>query len=560
MYKLFFPAFFTAVLYFLLGFISQKIAIPPGYSTILWPSSGLALGAVLGWSWRALPGVFIGSALINLYITYVTVGEPNYPLVTLIALGATIQALLGYFLISAFLNTPFDFYKSKNVLLFLFLGGVVSTLVAPTIGSIGLLYFGAIGIIEFSANWFSWWIGDSIGVIAVTPWILAAFPKLAKSELPHIKQFSAILFSITVITAGISLVAFNFDHAKQKQEFDKNSSMLAFHFESRLKNSIDSLYGLAGFVQGVDHLTADNFRSYASKVMANDAAILGLSWNKNVPAEELTSWNEFLQHTYSDPSLFIYERNAQLNRVPVQARDKHIVVSFIEPLDQNSRALGYDVYSQLTRKEALDIAFNTNKIASTLPIKLVQKEGKQENIGELIFLPVFEESIGSSKPKKLQGYATAILSVTELSTILLGEDTLLPHTGLYLLHHDTKLDKSHVLARFDPQKTSLEGVLSKLSSNDFPMISRHDIAIGESRWELVQVSYEYNIYHPWSTHFVFAGGFLLTGLFGWFLILIASKTSYMEKEVLKRTKDLSLLNQSLVEAETETPASEDTAE
>ena len=35
----------TAVAYFLLGYIGQLMAVPPGFATIIWPAAGLALAA-----------------------------------------------------------------------------------------------------------------------------------------------------------------------------------------------------------------------------------------------------------------------------------------------------------------------------------------------------------------------------------------------------------------------------------------------------------------------------------------------------------------------------------
>ena len=55
----------TAVAYFLLGYIGQLMAVPPGFATIIWPAAGLALAAVLAFGQRALPGVFIGAFSIS---------------------------------------------------------------------------------------------------------------------------------------------------------------------------------------------------------------------------------------------------------------------------------------------------------------------------------------------------------------------------------------------------------------------------------------------------------------------------------------------------------------
>lgn len=550
MYRFFFPTVFTALMYLLSGYIGQKIAIPPGFSTVLWPAAGVALGAVLGWTWRALPGVFFGSLLVNLYIAFSTTGELVYSLVSFIAIGATLQALIGCLLITFFLNTPFGFDKPQNVFWFIFLGGVMSTLIAPTVGCISLLYFGVIGVDLFFSNWLNWWIGDSIGVIVVTPWLLIAFPHLAKSKLPKIKPFVIILLSITVVTAVISIAAFHFDHTKQKAEFEKNADMVAFYLKSRLKKSIDSLYGLAGFVQSVERITKDNFQNYTQHILERDPAILGVTWNKQIFSDELDTWREFLRATYDDSLVNIYERGERFERLALQERDQYVVLSFVEPFEEFAKGVGFDTYSDASRKEAMDRAYLSASVVPSDYIPLQQKDGSKI-ITEIFFLPVFKPFLNASGRKVLDGFVTAGISVTELSNVLQVEHGVLPNTALYLLHKSLNQDEPSIIAQSDSGYLAKDEVLIRLKTNDFPMIARHTMPIGDSSWELVQVSYEYNMYHPWSTHFVLAGGFLLTGLFGWFLVLIASKTAQMETEVLKRTEALSLLNQSLIESEVE---------
>ena len=60
-----------AALYYLTGKFGNSIAIPPGYATVIWPPSGLALGALLAHGRRMSVGVFLGSLLY--IVTYILV-------------------------------------------------------------------------------------------------------------------------------------------------------------------------------------------------------------------------------------------------------------------------------------------------------------------------------------------------------------------------------------------------------------------------------------------------------------------------------------------------------
>src|SRR5882757_1533686 len=65
-----------AVLYAAAGRIGLLTAIPPGYVTAIWPSSGIALAAVLLRGKRIWPGIWLGSFAINnwAYVRYT--GKP----------------------------------------------------------------------------------------------------------------------------------------------------------------------------------------------------------------------------------------------------------------------------------------------------------------------------------------------------------------------------------------------------------------------------------------------------------------------------------------------------
>ena len=89
--------------YAVTAYFGLQLAVPPGYATAVWAPSGLALGAVLVWGVRTLPGVFLGSFVVNFYISYVNSGslvDPTAWMIScLIGIGALLQALFGWYLI-----------------------------------------------------------------------------------------------------------------------------------------------------------------------------------------------------------------------------------------------------------------------------------------------------------------------------------------------------------------------------------------------------------------------------------------------------------------------------
>ena len=54
-----------AAAYFVTGRLGLLAAIPPGYATVVWPPSGIALAALLLYGPSLWPGVVLGSFAVN---------------------------------------------------------------------------------------------------------------------------------------------------------------------------------------------------------------------------------------------------------------------------------------------------------------------------------------------------------------------------------------------------------------------------------------------------------------------------------------------------------------
>src|SRR5262245_46216774 len=87
------------VLYVLTGKLGLLLAVPPGYATVIWPPSGIALGMLLVGGARLWPGVLLASLLLNAQQSGVFADSDWFSAKLLaafgIAMGSTLQALVG---------------------------------------------------------------------------------------------------------------------------------------------------------------------------------------------------------------------------------------------------------------------------------------------------------------------------------------------------------------------------------------------------------------------------------------------------------------------------------
>jgi len=155
-----------AAAYFAAAKASLMLAIPPGYATAVWPPSGIALAALLLLGTREWPGIWLGAALVNL-----TVASSPFAALA-IGSGNTLEAIAGATLVRRYIaDAPPYFDRVRNVVKFV-AGAALCSTVAATIGVISLALEGAVPWPEFVQNWWTWWHGDTAGIIIVTPLIL----------------------------------------------------------------------------------------------------------------------------------------------------------------------------------------------------------------------------------------------------------------------------------------------------------------------------------------------------------------------------------------------------
>ena len=155
-----------AALYFIAAKASLAFAIPPGYASPLWVPSGLALAACLLVGTRVWPGIWIGAALVNLTV------EQSFVAAVLIGTGNTLEALAGVTLIRRWIEAPQRLHATGDALRFV-AAAVLCSLVAPSIAAAPLTMDHALPARTLLTNWFTWWQGDLLGILIVTPLVLS---------------------------------------------------------------------------------------------------------------------------------------------------------------------------------------------------------------------------------------------------------------------------------------------------------------------------------------------------------------------------------------------------
>lgn len=176
-----------AIAYFATGWLGLLVAVPPGYATAVWPPSGIALAGLLLWGPRVWPGILLGSFLINAWVSYAAtqtyLGFASLAVAASIALGSTLQALLAAHLLRRWIGLGRIFSSGPAALGF---AAIIAAccVVAATWGVTTLHFTGVVDYAAFFESWHTWWIGDVIGALVITPLILNSRVLLSRDAAP----------------------------------------------------------------------------------------------------------------------------------------------------------------------------------------------------------------------------------------------------------------------------------------------------------------------------------------------------------------------------------------
>ncbi|MBJ7550411.1 ATP-binding protein [Marinomonas ostreistagni] len=523
----------TAISYFIAGWIGQVFAIPPGYATVIWPASGIAIAACLLFGYWPALGVFVGSTCVNVLIGFENTGQISILIPALIASGSALQTIFAYSLVRFFIGKKLEFYNVRHVLSFIVVAGPLGCLVSASTGTTILYSFGMLSSDQVLLNWLSWWLGDTVGVVVLVPWLAVLFRKHFSVYYDHPMR---VVFALVIVALTTGILSFStafFEINKQKQAFNASADLSSTLLSERIKNSVDILYSMAGYVRGSAKVSAEEFQNFSESIMSQDRAIKALSINHVLDYQDIPMYESQMSALHGFPYQ-VKERSVEGEFVAPSVRDRYVPVGLIYPKEPNLKALGFDVYSEASRRSAIQNAIRLNAAFPTSAITLVQG-----NKAVLMFLPIY-------KQQKLFAMSTGLFEIEDLSERILERT---PTNGVEIYLIDRPAGQSpYILSASGNATLEISELIDGVNAERYPVIHRSMIPVEAHRWELVHIARSSFIEQPWGTHFVLVGGLFVAGLLGWVLSLVFSHAAQVERQVAERTKELSKANLALRES------------
>ncbi|MEQ8356465.1 MAG: CHASE domain-containing protein [Kiloniellaceae bacterium] len=225
--------------------------------------------------------------------------------------------------------------------------------------------------------------------------------------------------------------------------------------------------GLALF-RASDAVERDEWRTYVETLSINEhfPGIQGLGYAEWVQPDERAAYEARVRA----------EGFENFTIRPDGGRELYSSIIFLEPFDERNRqAFGYDMFSQETRRSAMELARDTGKVAISGRVTLVQEISSDVQAGFLMYLPYYgygdtPDNVGDRR-RKSRGFVYSPFRMRNLMEGILGPG--LPNVRLEIFDGD-EIDQDEIMY-----------VSGKRESNPDPIfVQTERMPIGQHHWTL----------------------------------------------------------------------------
>ena len=541
--------------YYGAGQLGLLLAIPPGFATAVWPASGIALGGLMLFGYRAWPGIVAASFLLNVPTTFIN-ESPAAIIVSLalplgIGAGAALQALAGAVLVSRYVGFPNSLKREQDVALFLLLAGPVSCLINATVGVFLLWCLHRIQTRECPYSWWTWWVGDTIGAFLVAP-LLLLWATRTQPDWPRRPITVSVPLGVLI---ALVVALFVYTEAREQErmqiEFEFQVKTLTQAMKNQMEYALVALKTARGnYGNSPNRPEARKYAKAAQNILSRRAPVHALSWTPRVRGIERSAFEKAGRHEIG-PDYAIREMNAARQFVPAHDRADYFPILYRAPAPENLKVLGFDVAGDPVRREALERAADTAEPVASAPIEQDQKIESEKNI--LVFLAIYRDG---APPESIAGrreaLVGAVVAVVRTSGLVDLAWEGFRSEGIDFWLYDETASPQKQLAYFrGGQYGMTEAATEAADAKAVPGFLQQSIAVEAAgrRWTLhfAQTPQYLAANRSLQAWTVLSGGMLFTGLLGGVLLVVTGREALIAGLVQERTAELGQANAAMIQ-------------
>ncbi len=517
------------VAYFIAGLIGLWQSTPTGFGVALWPAAGIALGSVLIRGWRVLPGIFCGAFFIEMvmtaYVTDAPVLSVNPVMPGLLAIGAVTQAAIGRWLVRRFAGGTLALDEPGPVIRVLFWGGFVTPLINATWSVTCLWLAGLIWHDHWFANWVTWWLGDSIGILLFMPLMVVWDRGMPHFNRPRAWMTSGVqMLAFVLCLLGFLLVS-RLESSEQFARFQSGAQRAVSLMEQRFGDYEEVSLSTRAFLNGAGEIDRSAFSRFISDWLTRHPEVQAVEWAPRIGSDERAAFEARIGLETGRP-FRITEPDDQGVPKTAAERSEYVPITYVLPARGNDPAAGFDLMAVEWRRAMLEQAADTDLPIMTPPVRLIQDQ--RDHRGVLIYTPVYREGA----PHRLSGLRGFVVVVLKADHVLADMAPVFAANGVALVVSDRM---AHIVLYGPPPELQARQTAELLR-----LTMRMDIPIMRRVWRIQAWPTDARLHavKGWINWPVLLGGVIGSALAVSMVLINSGRRQYLERVIAQRTREL----------------------
>ena len=520
------PALLTALAYAAAGQLALFLALPPSFAAPIYPPAGIALAAALVYGRRALPGVLLGAYVVNGWLVGPRGGTPllMHGVALAIALGATLQAGLGAALVR-WRTSSRALAEPRDVAAFCLFGALIACLCSGTIATAALSWAGVLPADARGLTWWTWWAGDTLGVLIGAPVALSFIGQPRSDWAPRRVALALPLLAATALLALATTQVARLDDLRSRNAFERAAAAAADSAANQLHHALFALQAIQGLFVASSEVTREEMLRAADPWLKLPIRLQAIGYSERVPRAELPAYEQ--RASSQDGRTFrVFERRER-GTAPISSQDSDaLVIRFAEPYETNSGAVGLNQLSIPAVREAVGRAIVTDLPAASAGFRLTQEVGDQT--GVVLYRALYRgEPTAAERAHAARGIVFVTLRMDQSMAAAMKDQPV--SLRWCLVDSDPASPRPRLSGPPGCESAAVEG-----------FSFRRDFDIGGRRWQLrlsaaPAAFAEAGLLNAWLFS---TAGLLSTAMLAALLLTVTGRTRRIEHAVTQRTAEL----------------------
>jgi PAS domain S-box-containing protein len=301
------------------GKLGLTLAFVHASATAVWPPTGIAIASLLLFGLRLWPAMLAGAFLVNVS------NGGALPTSLGIAVGNTLEAIVAVMLTRRVAGGLEVFDRARNLFRFVFAAGILAAPISATIGVTSLVLGGEAVWSRYGSIWLTWWLGDVVGAVVVTP-VLVLWARQPRITWRPRRAIEGALVVVAVIVTAI--LVFGGGAALSRHHFPVGFLCIpfclwaAFRFGPReAATSVvvlavialwGTVHGFGPFAGGSDHRAIALLQVFVGVVSVTVLAVGTLVAERRTAERDVRQLNEVLEARVRERTALLESSNREL--------------------------------------------------------------------------------------------------------------------------------------------------------------------------------------------------------------------------------------------------------